>query len=166
MTRDELIARTRQLMAEGDRLQAAPSLGALQLWLQLSDDLLRSAWGSMDRFHMAWLSVGRPHDIVRGRPMTPAEESDYVRDVAAAKNAVLRASLDAAVRGLPFVGESGGVGAGTGVPTAAASDTSQSGRSRPDLASMTREVAEARRRAEAHHDHQGPRAPRPEKLQR
>jgi hypothetical protein len=166
MTRDELIGRTRQLMDEGERLQAAPSLGALQLWLQLSDDLLRSAWGSMDRFHMAWLSVGRPRDIVRGRPMTAAEEADYVRDVAAAKNAVLRASLDAAVRGLPFVGETGGVGAATSLPTTAASDTSPSGRSRPDLASVTREVTEARRRAEAHREHQGPRAPRPEKLQR
>ena len=32
MTRDELIARTRQLIAEGERLDAQPSLGALQLW--------------------------------------------------------------------------------------------------------------------------------------
>ncbi len=47
MTRDELIDRTRQLIAEGDRLVAAPSMGALQTWLQLSDDLLSergAAW--------------------------------------------------------------------------------------------------------------------------
>ena len=71
MIRDELVARTRQLIDEGERLAAAPVLGALQVWLQLSDDLLRTAWGNMDRFHMSWLSVGRPRQIVRGRPMHP-----------------------------------------------------------------------------------------------
>ena len=116
MIRDELVSRTRQLIDEGERLIAAPALGGLQFWLQLSDDLLRSAWGNMDRFHMAWLSVGRPKLIVRGRPMTAAEEAAYVREVAGAKGAVLRASLDAAARGLPFVGETGGVGPGGAPP--------------------------------------------------
>jgi hypothetical protein len=162
MTRDELIARTAQLIAEGERLLAAPGLGALQVWLQLSDDLLRAAWGQMDRFHLAWLSVGRPREIVRGRPMTEAEEAGYVREVATAKNAVLTASLDAAQRGLPFVGETGGVGPGglRGKPA------SGSKPERSSLNALTGEVAEARRQAEAHRDHQGPRAPRPEKLQR
>ena len=54
-------------MAEGERLEAQPSLGALQVWLQLSDDLLSTAWGSMDRYHLAWLMVGKPKGIVRGR---------------------------------------------------------------------------------------------------
>ena len=36
MTREELIARTRQLIDEGSRLLESPGLGALQLWLQLS----------------------------------------------------------------------------------------------------------------------------------
>ena len=75
MTRDELIRRTRQLIEEGERLEREPSLGALQLWLQLSDDLLAAAWGSMDRYHLAWLMVGKPKDIVRGRAMTPEEEA-------------------------------------------------------------------------------------------
>ncbi|MEO8208026.1 MAG: hypothetical protein ABI598_03240 [Chloroflexota bacterium] len=111
MTRDELIARTSQLIDEGGRLQANPSLDALRTWLQLSDDLLSRAWGSMDRYHLSWLQVGRPKDIVRGRQMTPDEEVDYVREVAAAKTAVLRMSLDAVVkRGMPFVGETGGPG--------------------------------------------------------
>ena len=70
MTRDELIARTRQLIDEGERLAAEPSLGALQLWLQLSDDLLSTAWGSMDRYHLAWLLVGTPKGTIRGRAMT------------------------------------------------------------------------------------------------
>lgn len=106
MTRDELVRGTRQLVAEGERLQAGPSLAALKVWLQLTDDLLSAAWGSMDRYHLAWLQVGRPRDVVRGRPMTDEEEAAYVREVAAAKTAVLRMSVEALTRhGMPFVGE-------------------------------------------------------------
>src|SRR4029450_7823689 len=114
--RDELISRTSQLIEEGERLQAAPSLRALQTWLQLSDDLLVAAWGSMDRYHLSWLMVGKPKDIVRGRPMTPDEEAVYVREVAEAKTAALRMSLDAVERqGMPFVGEEKGIGPGQGM---------------------------------------------------
>jgi hypothetical protein len=106
MTRAELISRTRQLIAEGERLDASPSLSGLRLWLQLSDDLLASAWGAMDRYHLSWLQVGRKRDIVRGRPMSAEEEATYVREVAVAKTAVLRMSLDAVDRlAMPFVGE-------------------------------------------------------------
>ena len=108
MTRAELIDRTRQLIAEGDRLVANPSLQALQTWLQLSDELLSAAWGTMDRYHLAWLMVGKPKGIVRGRPMDPAEEAAYVREVAEQKTAALRMSLDAVERqAMPFVGEDG-----------------------------------------------------------
>jgi hypothetical protein len=106
MKRTELVSRTRQLIDEGDRIIANPSGAALKVWLQLSDDLLASAWGSMDRYHLAWLQVGRPSASVRGRPMTPEEEAGYVREVAAAKTAVLRMSVDSLTRhGMPFVGE-------------------------------------------------------------
>ena len=116
MNRAELIARTRQLVEEGERLRPHPSLGALQLWLQLSDDLLASAWGSMDRYHLAWLMVGKSKNIVRGRPMTADEEAAYVREVAEAKTAALRMSLDAVERqGMPFRGEEGGVAPGQGM---------------------------------------------------
>lgn len=118
MTRAELIARTRQLVDEGERLATAPSLGALQLWLKLSDDLLSAAWGSMDRYHLAWLMVGKSKHIVRGRPMTPDEEVAYVREVAEAKTAALRMSLDAVERqGMPFRGEDGGMAPGQGMGT-------------------------------------------------
>jgi hypothetical protein len=118
VTRDELIARTRQLVAEGDRLQQDPSMRGLQTWLQLSDDLLVAAWGSMDRYHLSWLMVGKPKQIVRGRPMTPEEESTYVREVADAKTAALRMSLDAVERqGMPFVGEERGMAPGQGMGT-------------------------------------------------
>ena len=116
MIRDELISRTRQLVDEGDRLQAQPTLRGLQTWLQLSDDLLSAAWGSMDRYHLAWLMVGKPKQIVRGRPLTTDEEAAYVREVAEAKTSALRMSLDAVDRqGMPFVGEERGLAPGQGM---------------------------------------------------
>jgi hypothetical protein len=116
LTRDELIIRTRQLVEEGDRLQSQPTLRGLQTWLQLSDDLLVAAWGSMDRYHLAWLMVGKPKDVIRGRSLTPAEEAAYVREVADAKTAALRMSLDAVERqGMPFVGEERGIAPGQGM---------------------------------------------------
>jgi len=106
VTRDELVRSTRQLIDEGDRLVANPSHAALRVWLQLTDELLAAAWGSMDRYHLAWLQVGRPSEAIRGRAMTPDEEAGYVRDVASAKTAVLRMSVEALTRhGMPFVGE-------------------------------------------------------------
>ena len=106
MTRDELVRDTRQLIAEGERLVGNPNHGALKVWLQLTDDLLSRAWGSMDRYQLAWLQVGRPGAAIRGRAMTPDEEAAYVREVAVAKTAVLKMSVDALTRhGMPFVGE-------------------------------------------------------------
>jgi hypothetical protein len=186
MTRDELILRTRQLIAEGERLDAAPSLTALQTWLQLSDDLLATAWGSMDRYHLAWLMVGKPKGIVRGRPMTPDEASAYVREVAGQKTAALRMSLDAVERqGMPFRGETGGIGPGQGmgaVPGEAGDEVAEPGagaelvrhahnaqgsrRSIPLDPELAARLEAARRAAAEHPDHAVRRAPRPERLQR
>jgi hypothetical protein len=77
---------------------------ALRTWLQLSDELLSDAWGSMDRYHLIWLTVGRSN-AVRGRRMSEDEESVYVRDVATQKTAALQMSLKAAEDQMPFVGE-------------------------------------------------------------
>ena len=167
MKRDELISATRALVQEGDRLQANPSLPSLQVWLQHSDDLLASAWGSMDRYHLAWLMVGKPKGIVRGRPMTPDEEAAYVREVAEQKTAALRMSLDAVERqGMPFVGESGGVGASGGSPAPHGPDRAPDQTGLPMDPALAERLAEARRQADAHLDHDAPRAPRPEKMQR
>jgi hypothetical protein len=168
MTRDELITRTRQLIAEGERLDAEPSLGAMRLWLQLSDDLLATAWGSMDRYHLAWLMVGKPKAIVRGRQMTADEEAAYVREVATQKTAALRMSLDAVERqGMPFVGESGGLGRGAGAPGEGPRvDRAPDRAGLPPDPSLAERLAEARRRADAHRDHGERRAPRPDKMQR
>jgi hypothetical protein len=172
MTRDELISRTRQLVEEGERLAANPSLSAMQLWLKLSDDLLSAAWGSMDRYHLAWLMVGKPKAIVRGRPMSVGEEAAYVREVAEQKTAALRMSLDAVERQhMPFVGETGGVRPGGG------GNADESRRPRPvdrpldrsglpSEAGLAERLAEARRQADEHRDHDVPRAPRPERMER
>lgn len=179
MTRDELIARTRQLVDEGDRLLGAPSMGALQTWLQLSDDLLSRAWGSMDRYHLAWLMVGKPKGIVRGRPMTPDEEAAYVREVVTQKTAALRMSLDAVERQrMPFVGETGGglglgdapgpeQGPDDGVPPRdRAADRAPDRSGLPADPTLADRLAEARRRADAHREHGERRAPRPDRMQR
>jgi hypothetical protein len=171
MTRDELIDRTRQLIAEGDRLVAAPSMGALQTWLQLSDDLLSRAWGSMDRYHLAWLMVGKPKGIVRGRAMTADEEAAYVREVATQKTAALRMSLDAVDRQrMPFVGETGGVGSGedgaSAPPAEPPIDRAPDRSGLPADPTLADRLAEARREADAHRDHGERRAPRPDRMER
>jgi hypothetical protein len=160
MTRDELIARTTQLVDEGERLQANPSFSGLQVWLQLSDALLADAWGSMDRYHLAWLMVGKPKNIVRGRPMDAAEEAGYVQEVAGQKTAALKMSLDAARQGMPFVGESGGVG------DRRSPDRPLDRSGLPSESGLAERVAEARRKAETHREHDEPRAPRPERMER
>lgn len=112
MTRDEYIRAVETLVREGERLQARPSLPALQTWIASSDELLRSAWGSMDRYHLSWLMVGRPADAVRGRAMTDDEAEAYVREVATAKTAALRMSRKAVEEdGMPFLGEGQAEGA-------------------------------------------------------
>jgi len=175
VTRDELIDRTKRLIVDGEGLLASPSLEALRTWLQRSDELLAAAWGSMDRYHLAWLMVGKPKGIVRGRPMTPDEETSYVREVAAQKTSALRMSLDAVERqGMPFRGETGGIGIGRG-PGDVPGDVAQPGdaglpRGRFGLPSEADDLAErvrrAREEAALHADHDVPRAPRPERMQR
>ena len=59
MTRAEFLARTDALIAEGDRLATEPDFDAFRAWLIESDQLLELVWGRMDRYHLAWLNVGR-----------------------------------------------------------------------------------------------------------
>jgi hypothetical protein len=165
MTRDEFVAANRALVDEGERLRANPTMGGLQVWLQRSDDLLSTAWGKMDRYHLAWLMVGKPRGIVRGRPMTADEEAAYVREVAEQKTAALRMSLDAVERqGMPFVGETGGVGGG--VDSGPAADRAPDRAGLPRDPALAERLAEARRRADEHRDHGERRAPRPDRMQR
>jgi len=161
--RDELVGQTRALIDEGERIvRDEPVLAAMQAWLKASDELLSAAWGSMDRYHLAWLMVGKPKRIIRGRRLSPAEEAAYVREVAEQKIAALRMSLDAVERqGMPFRGETGGVGAGQGmgeVPeaTAAATEVAASPPSRraiPLDPELQRRLEDVRRAAAEHGSH-------------
>jgi hypothetical protein len=82
--------------------------------------------------------------------------------VAEQKTAALRMSLDAVERqGMPFRGETGGVGRGD-QPV----DPRAAGGALPADGGLADRLAEARRRAEAHRDHDAPRAPRPDRMQR
>ena len=115
MRRDQAIAETRRLIAEGERLQQAPSMDGLRVWLQLSDELLSAIWGSMDRYHLAWLMVGKSRAVVRGRRLTADEGSAEVREVAEQKTAALRMSLAALEeQQMPFRGDTGGAPRRTG----------------------------------------------------
>jgi hypothetical protein len=108
----------------------------------------------MDRYHLAWLMVGKPKDVVRGRPMTEVEEAAYVREVARQKTAALRMSLDAVERqAMPYRGEEAGLGAGQGMGEL------------PDPV-LEERIADARRQADAHVGHDARRAPRPDRMQR
>jgi hypothetical protein len=109
MKREDLVRQTQALIDEGDRIARAPSRASLNTWLAASDALLSDAWGQMDRYHQAWLDVGRIAQPLRGRQLSADEEGGEVRAVVAAKGAVLRASLDAVERlGMPFLGETRG----------------------------------------------------------
>jgi hypothetical protein len=123
--------------------------------------------------------VGKPKAIVRGREMTGDETTAYVREVATAKTAALRMSLDAVERqAMPFRGESGGIGAGQGMGTvpggdAAATIAAVSHREIPLDPALKVRLDEVRRSAADHATHGSPgqapgmrRAPRPERLQR
>src|SRR3990172_8253022 len=68
---DEYVRESRRLIGGGDRLQRQPSLAGLRTWIAWSDELLQAAWGSMDRYHLAWLMVGRPAGSGRRRAMAP-----------------------------------------------------------------------------------------------
>jgi hypothetical protein len=129
--------------------------------------------------------VGKPKGTVRGRPMTPGEEAAYVREVAAQKTSALRMSLDAVERqGMPFRGETGGIGPGHGSGAATGDAAPGAGSSRDGRAGtgmgraggrfglpseaddLAERVRQAREDAALHADHDVPRAPRPERMQR
>ena len=116
----------------------------------------------MDRYHLAWLMVGKPTDVIRGRAMTAEEEAAYVRAVADQKTAALRMSLDAAearrCRSSARPAEWGRAGREPVV----ARGSAPAFPARP----VTERVAEARRQADEHRDHDAPRAPRPDRMQR
>lgn len=97
MSRSAFLAATDALIAQGERLVDAPDWDAFRAWLLESDRLLERVWGRMDRYHLAWLNVGRGKDP----PGTALDEDGtrrFVAEVAEGKLAVLRTMRSAVER--------------------------------------------------------------------
>ena len=97
MSRRRFLAHTDELIATGERLAADPDWNLFRLWLLNSDELLERVWGRMDRYHLAWLNVGRD-SAPPGSPLDDAGTRRFVGEVAAAKLAVLRTMRNAVER--------------------------------------------------------------------
>ena len=97
MTKKRFLELTDELISHGDRLLEDPDWNRFRLWLLNSDELLERVWGRMDRYHLAWLNVGRD-------PAPPGSELDdegsrrFVTEVSRAKLAVLRTMREAVAR--------------------------------------------------------------------
>jgi hypothetical protein len=89
MSKAAFLAATDELIADGGRLADAPDWDAFRDWLLRSDALLERVWGRMDRYHLAWLNVGRGA-APPGSPMDEAGQRRFIAEVARAKLAVLR----------------------------------------------------------------------------
>ncbi len=89
MTRSAFLVATDELIASGEALIAQPAWDPFRRWLLDSDQLLETVWGRMDRYHLAWLNVGRdsaPPGSLLDEPGTRR----FIAEVASAKLAVLR----------------------------------------------------------------------------
>jgi hypothetical protein len=89
MSRRQFLALTDQLISQGEALEADPDWNRFRAWLLNSDELLERVWGRMDRYHLAWLNVGRD-SAPPGSAMDDADTRRFVAEVASAKLAVLR----------------------------------------------------------------------------
>jgi len=89
MSRAEFLAATDALIGTGETLVAEPAWEPFRDWLLASDRLLERVWGRMDRYHLAWLNVGRD-SAPPGSALDDAGTLRFVAEVASAKLAVLR----------------------------------------------------------------------------
>lgn len=89
MSRRAFLSATDELIATGEALVEAPAWDPFREWLIESDRLLERVWGRMDRYHLAWLNVGRDSQPP-GSPLDAAGTERFIREVAGAKLAVLR----------------------------------------------------------------------------
>jgi hypothetical protein len=105
MSRRRFLALTDRLIADGDGLVARPDWNLFRAWLLNSDELLEKVWGRMDRYHLAWLNVGRD-SAAPGSMLDEPGTRRFIVEVASAKLAVLRTMRDAVERhGSPRLGE-------------------------------------------------------------
>lgn len=89
MSRADFLAATDALIGAGDALLVEPAWEPFRAWLLESDRLLERVWGRMDRYHLAWLNVGRD-SAPPGSVLDEAGTRRFVAEVASAKLAVLR----------------------------------------------------------------------------
>jgi hypothetical protein len=89
MSRGTFLAATDALIAEGDSLRSEPDWDRFRAWLLESDRLLEAVWGRMDRYHLAWLNVGRD-SAPPGSELDHEGTRRFIVEVADAKLAVLR----------------------------------------------------------------------------
>jgi hypothetical protein len=105
MSRRRFLALTDRLIAEGEALEAQPDWNLFRAWLLNSDELLERVWGRMDRYHLAWLNVGRD-SATPGTALDAAGTHRFIAEVAGAKLAVLRTMRTAVERhGSPRLGD-------------------------------------------------------------
>ena len=97
MSRAAFLAATAELIASGERLVAEPEWDAFRAWLLESDQLLERVWGRMDRYHLAWLNVGRD-SAPPGSALDDVGTRRFIAEVAGAKVAVLRTMSTAVER--------------------------------------------------------------------
>ncbi|HYN64886.1 MAG TPA: hypothetical protein VES36_09820 [Candidatus Limnocylindrales bacterium] len=89
MSRRAFLDATDRLIADGERLLAEPDWNLFRAWLLNSDELLERVWGRMDRYHLAWLNVGRD-SAPPGSLLDDEGTGRFMTQVASAKLAVLR----------------------------------------------------------------------------
>jgi hypothetical protein len=89
MSRHAFLDATDRLISDGERLLAEPDWNLFRAWLLNSDELLERVWGRMDRYHLAWLNVGRD-SAPPGSRLDDAGTGRFMAEVASAKLAVLR----------------------------------------------------------------------------
>jgi hypothetical protein len=97
MSRTAFLEATDALIATGDRLVERPSWDEFREWLMESDRLLERVWGRMDRYHLAWLNVGRG-SAPPGSALDEAATGRFIAEVASGKIAVLRTMRTAVER--------------------------------------------------------------------
>jgi hypothetical protein len=89
MSRAAFLAATDALIDTGDSLVADPDWDRFRAWLLESDTLLERVWGRMDRYHLAWLNVGRG-SAPPGSSLDDEGTRRFIAEVAGGKLAVLR----------------------------------------------------------------------------
>ncbi len=97
MSRAEFFSATDDLIATGERLLETPEWDGFRAWLLESDALLERVWGRMDRYHLAWLNVGRG-SAPPGSPLDEVGTQRFIAEVASGKLAVLRTMKSAVER--------------------------------------------------------------------